>query len=119
MLPPCSGAVRSATVSGTPLNDRSLASTLTSCLPPSRYSGATWLAISSAPWMPLDDGFHGDHGGAGVRVEGPMMSTAMPASAARATATSAPVRNWKRGEYAERFGVATAGAPAVPRRWGS
>src|SRR5919204_5938071 len=103
MLPAWSGAVRSATVSGTPLNDRSLASTLTSCLPSSRYSGATWLAISAAPWMPLDDGFHGDHGGPSVFVEGPMISSAMPASAAIPTATSAPVRNWKRGAKLDRL----------------
>src|SRR5690349_17384718 len=108
MLPPSAAEVFSATVNGTPLNDMSLASTLTSCLPWSRYSGATWPAISLAPWMPLEAGFHGDHGGAGVVVDGPMIRTAMPTSAARPTATSAPVRNWKRGEYDERLAAAAS-----------
>src|SRR5919198_6502606 len=111
MLPPCSGRVRRATVSGTPLNERSLASTLTSCRPLSRYSGATWLAISCAPAIPLEFGFHDDHGGGGVSVDGPMIQTAMPTRAAMPTATSPPVRNWKRGEYDE--------LPLAPARAGA
>ena len=56
-----------------------------------------WLAISVAPCRPPEVGFHDDHAGPSCLGGMPTMATVMPTRAAMPTATSAPVRNWKRG----------------------
>jgi hypothetical protein len=79
----------------------------------------TCWAICSAPAVPPVVGAQFDQFFTPLSLEplfGATMNRTTPASAARPTAMSAPVRKWKRGANVECFAAATGSAAPPPRR---